>query len=230
MRPLTLPLLLATCLAGPLAQADGPRWSIGFGLNISQPMGDFNTDTDNQPGHGFGWYLPMDFGGGHVLRPKWEWTRHNLRTFADSVVRVENGQVYIPDSRRGTTLESHGLGADYLYYFQGSSRKRGPYVLAGVAVDFWQRDQDDHQKVTIVNVQPGGTTVIAQDYVIPRSSSLTAQFGIGMQLSRGTAVEVKYRSSQYRLTDVALRSASEAYLTTRNRNAGALQVGLTFKF
>lgn len=230
MRALTLPLLLATCLAGPMAQADGPRVSLGFGFNLSQPMGDFNTDTDSQPGHGFAWYMPMDFGGGHVLRPKWEWTRHNLRTYADSVVRVENGRVYIPDSRRGTTVESHGLGFDYLYYFDGNSRKRGPYLIAGVGVDFWARERDDHDMVSIVTVQPGGGSVTTKDYAIQKSSALTSQLGVGMQLSRGTAVEVKYRNSQYRLTDVALRSSSEAYLTTRTRNAGAVQVGLTFKF
>ncbi len=226
MRSFTLPLLLAATLAGPAAHADGPRVSFGFGFNISQPMGDFNKDTDSQPGHGFGWYMPMDFGGGHVLRPKWEWTRHSLSTMADSVVRVENGKVYIPDSRRGTTVESHGLGFDYLYYFEGNSRKRGPYLIAGVGVDFWAREKNDHDKVTIMV----GSQTVAQDFVVQKSSALTSQIGLGMQLSKGIAVEAKFRNSQYRLTDVGLRNSTEAYLTSRTRNAGAVQVGLNFKF
>lgn len=224
MKAFVLPLLLCGSVG---LQAQAPRTTVGFGFYLSQPMGDFNKDCDSQPGLGFSMQLPMDFGGGSVLRPRMDWSFHNIKTY-DGQVRIENGQVWIPSRRRGTSLSTFGLGADYLQYVSGNSR-RGAYILVGFGADFWGREEDDDGHYTVVVVEPNGSSTTQRRFV-ENSSSLSGSLGVGVQLSRGLALEARVITSRYRIVDVNPVGAQGAWAESRERQALRAQVGMTMKW
>jgi len=104
-------LLLA---AASLGAAD---FTGGIQLGPAFPMSDFKTVTNTSVGGAVNFFFLWDLDGGHMVRARLDGTSAS-GTAADAPVKVSVGV--------------GSLGADYLYYFEGS-RNHGPYAGAGAA-------------------------------------------------------------------------------------------------
>ncbi len=206
MRFPVLSLAMILCLGPVAAQAqtwEDPRFHFGFGFHFSQPMSDLKTDTDSQPGFGFSLNMPMDYGRGHVLRPRWDITVHSIpakRTLTEV---------------RDSNLTNMTLGLDYQYYLSHNIRT-GPYLVAGVGVDFWSRERDSSSY--------NGYGDWYDNRHLESSTSFCTSIGMGFQFSRGMAIEVRASQSQYRFTESLYATNSS------NRTAVNVQTGLQFRW
>ena len=114
-------LSLSACLAPlPVLGWDG---TLGLQAHIVKPMGRLAEPghLDDRPGYGFGIQLPMDFGGGHVLRPRVDY-------FVDS-----------KDSQ-GVKYRLNTLTVLAEYNFCLDRYGQGPYVIAGAGLNGSRRD------------------------------------------------------------------------------------------
>jgi len=95
----------------------GVDTSFGIQAHVATPTGTFgNVDhLDRKVGLGLGFQLPLDFGGGQVLRPKLDYL---------SFSRDSDGIRYKSDS--------FIISADYNYYM--SQEKEGAYFIAGLGL------------------------------------------------------------------------------------------------
>lgn len=215
MRSILIPALMLA-VSGLQAQSwDNPSYHFGFGFHFSQPMSDLKKDADNQPGFGFSFSMPMNYGQGHVLRPRWDLTVHNVKTGYDPYLTT-NGSVVFRD-RRTTTLSSMTLAMDYQYYLARNIRQ-GPYLIVGAGVDFWNRSRDRYDPYWDHYYEDDSES----------SSSFVGTVGFGIQFSRRMALEVRVNQSQYRLNDPL--DSSLSYPGTRTRHATTVQTGLQFRW
>lgn len=122
-----LPILLPTLA---LLAAPAPAQEVHFGLQagVIFPMGssDLNGNTfsakdavDGKMGFNVGLSVPIDFTGGHTLRPRLDYSY-----LSGSADKLFPG--FGIDGKVTTTF----IGADYLYYIAGKSE--GFYILVGV--------------------------------------------------------------------------------------------------
>lgn len=95
----------------------------GLQAHVTLPLGDLKDTVDSKPGIGLGAHMTVDFGQGHVLRPRVDFIAFPDATVFDVKNKVNN----------------LSLGADYLYVFEG---KTGFYVLGGLAVNRWKVDAE----------------------------------------------------------------------------------------
>lgn len=91
-----------------------------FGLQggIILPQGDFKDVVDSKIGFGIGVHVAIDFKGGHVLRPRLDYTT-TQGTLSELGLSIDN-KVTV------TTL-----GADYNYFVSGKATE-GFYLIAGL--------------------------------------------------------------------------------------------------
>lgn len=107
-------LLLAPLLAtAPLAAAEA---SFGGQIHLAKPLGTFSDagHLDNRLGFGVGIQVPVDFGAGHVLRPKLDYLTFNRgsgdrRYKADSFLLMADYNYFIAEEAEGAYLIA-GLG------------------------------------------------------------------------------------------------------------------------
>jgi hypothetical protein len=113
---LLMPLLLA---AAPLAAAEP---TLGFQASFALPTGRLGdaSHLDRKAGLGLGFSVPVDFGAGHMLRPRLD---------------------YLAFRRNGDKVEyrtdSMLLMADYNYFFE--EERRGTYAIAGLGLHSTRR-------------------------------------------------------------------------------------------
>lgn len=114
------------CLLLPLlavgARAQELRW--GFQAGATFPKGDLAKALADATGFGGGLHLLADFSGPHALRGRFE------------VATFKKGQDPTGSDARLTAAR---LGADYLFFFQGSPSS-GPYLAAGVDHTWWRME------------------------------------------------------------------------------------------
>ncbi len=117
MHPFLRALAAAALLIGPAAHAGDPAW--GLQGQVSIPQGDL-SDVANM-GLGVGGHALWDFGSGHALRARLDYTFYSEKS--------------------KTTTSMLGLGADYNYYFSG--RQREFYLIAGLGSHSYHQSGDE---------------------------------------------------------------------------------------
>ena len=97
--------------------------TFGFQGQVAIPTGTFGDagHLDRKVGLGLGLQMPIDFGGGHILRPKLDYL---------SLSRDSSGINY--------KAEALVLLADYNYHFAGS--REGAYLIAGLGLHSTRRN------------------------------------------------------------------------------------------
>ena len=108
-------LALGTC-----ASAQELRY--GVQAHLSLPSGDLKEAVDNKAGLGLGAHLTLDFGQGHLLRPRFDYTAYPDATVFDGI---------------SNKMDVLSLGVDYLYQLEGST---GFYVTGGLAANRWKSE------------------------------------------------------------------------------------------
>ena len=115
-------LCAALALAGSWAPLQGQDVRYGLQIHGNLPSGDLKTATDSKVGVGGGAHMTIDFGDGHVLRPR-----------LDYVVYPENKNL-----SANFKAKDASLGLDYFYDFGG--KDGGFYLTGGVAWHRWAVD------------------------------------------------------------------------------------------
>lgn len=227
----TLPLL-AFALGSLAARADDkvrPHFGMSFGA--AQPLGDLRQDTDDQPGFAFALFLPIDYGNGHVLRPRMDMTSFDLAKTRPGSTVLSSGVAVTPASKGGSQLDRFTVGLDYVFHLRGSYGK-GPYLFLGGGVGTWNVD-DRHSDgdILVVQTAPGQVVPTLREFrSIPRSAGFYASGGAGWRLGRTFGLELMATRSSYRkdvLTPTALDPMASERIT---RQATTAQASVTWTF
>jgi hypothetical protein len=226
--PLLAALLVPALAASAQGTYDSPRYHFGFGFSFTQPSGDLRSDTDSQPGFGFSMDMPMDFGRGQVLRPRFDVVVHSVKSATYGPVPPAGTYFSTSYGWDSATLSRVGLGMDYLHYLSGSA-SRGAYLLAGISVDSWNLDLGGDHHTAFLVTGPGGATV-RTDAFQQASSSFGGSLGVGFQMSRRLGFEFRLHQSQYRLSDVVDAGNLALASQTRWRKAADAEFGMTFRW
>lgn len=120
-----LPLALASCVS---LSAQDFRPGVHGGLNI--PVGDLSDALDARLGFTIGGHLGIDYGAGHELRPRLDFT-----TYEGGWHPVGNNK-FTKNSITALTL-----GADYVYYTE--QRPVGFYLVMGLSNQWWNVNPKD---------------------------------------------------------------------------------------
>jgi len=184
----------------------GPRFPLGVGFHTAFPTGDLSKVVNDHNGFGLAVQFPVELGGGLVLRPQVEGTGFRITSY-DPFAWLLNG-----DDRE--ILRTYRVGTDLLLHFSGDPRRRGPYLLGGVAVqnasfDRVVQDSDGKDVTTSTRLSETG---------------MAFSFGVGMQFGPHSALEL--RSYRFDYQDPSARQSS----TLSRRSGTALLLGVVFKF
>jgi len=206
-------LALAALLAmgGPALKAgEGTRY--GFAVSLNLPANDLKTDTNDKAGAGVAFQVTFDLGSGHAIRP-----RAGVNLF-----RVADHKQPGSDYRVGTNLVNAGIGADYLYYFNGRTSK-GLYAIGGLSVEGWAVDLSHYSS-------SGNGTSSYSHRTTHQKNSLGVALGLGYQVNAWFGVEARYAYSQYEgAKDVPL--AGNAFdAPPANRGGGSAQLVAAFRW
>jgi opacity protein-like surface antigen len=106
------------------ARAEDPRFGVQVHGNL--PSGDLKDAVDSKLGVGGGAHVTFDLGGGHVIRPRIDYTFFPETTLNSGTFTVKN------------KISTLGAGADYLYFIDG--KPEGLYVTGGLAFHHWKAD------------------------------------------------------------------------------------------
>lgn len=161
-----LTLIAATLAGTALSAQEGPRFGLQAGVNI--PQSDLKDAVDSKPGFTIGAHGTFDFRGGHMLRPRLDYT-----WFPEYKVSDPGGSVDV-------TFSSLSLGADYLYFVEG--KPQGFYVTGGLALVRWKAE---------VNGSFLGTGFSSSE----ETTKLGLAAGVGYQFNKTVGAEVRYLKS-----------------------------------
>jgi hypothetical protein len=95
--------------------------NIGVQAALSLPQGEFKSRVDSNNGYGAGIFFDIQFEGGHVLRPRFDFTQYATATLKNPGISDQSRQ-----------WSDYSLGTDYLYYLSG--KPQGFYVTFGLGV------------------------------------------------------------------------------------------------
>jgi hypothetical protein len=205
-RKLPLILVLALPLAIPLSAGD--KVKAGFTFQINQPGGDLKADTNDKTGGGLSFILPVNLGGGHVLRPR----------FDVNVYRISDHGRYSDDYREEVDFTAASLGVDYLFYVQ--RRYQGFYLSAGLNVTRWglqYTTRDRH----------GSGLHTTSDYE-RNSTNLGAALGVGYQFNRWFGLELRAVGADYKGQEGLPLGSQGVSVNEVDRKGGALQFVAAF--
>lgn len=173
-------LSTALTLAGSWAPLHGQDVRYGLQIHGNMPSGDLKEASDSKVGIGGGAHMTIDFGDGHVLRPR-----------LDYVVYPENQSFSQVVSNASATGKFHAkdasLGLDYFYDFGG--KDGGFYLTAGVAWHHWLTDYDYSYTVNSVPVSGTSST---------NSNKAGAAAGAGFNFNPEFGVEARYVATKFR--------------------------------
>lgn len=198
-----LPLLLTL----PLGAQASNRPTFGFSAQLNVPMGDLKEDTNKSVGAGSSFLVQWDLGQGHALRPRLD-------------VNLFNVSAYSPSNnyRESRTLSAVGLGADYLYYVDGTPK--GLYLTAGLGVTRWD--------LTYTSSDRSGNTYTASYDSSKNTTSLDLALGLGWQFTRVVGLEGRFIHAPYKAYDLVNPLSTNR--TEVNRDGNFLQVAATFRW
>jgi outer membrane protein W len=182
----------------------------GIQLGPAFPLGDMKTLTDSSTGGQFNLFGLWTIDGGHMIRARLDGTAASGKpqSIPSSAGNLKlNGDVKI-DASIGS------LGADYLYYINGS-RDAGPYFGAGLAAGT--------AKVSLANTSGNTSTT---DY--NSSSAVLGLYG-GYQFNRHWSAELTFRSAKFKKTIVLTNGTNSASVDfSYSMPAVAVVAGYTF--
>ncbi|MBK8726165.1 MAG: porin family protein [Holophagaceae bacterium] len=154
---------------------------VRFGVQASgnAPLGDLKDAVDSKPGLGAGAHLTWNLGGGHVIRPRFDYLffPENGAYAADGYGVSANGKYKVSDL---------SVGVDYLYFLEG--KDEGLYLTAGLGLHRWTVDYD--YTVRIGNVTSSGSE---------SDSTNKAGFavGAGYNFNRSFGAEVRFTTTKF---------------------------------
>ena len=165
-------VLLALAGSATPLQAQEVRYGLQVHGNI--PMGDLKDAADSKIGFGGGGHMTIDFGEGHMLRPR-----------LDYVVYPEN-KAFGGSVSASAKVSDASLGLDYLYDFGG--KDGGFYLTAGLAWHHWKAEYD-------FAVPAGGITVSGRS--TSTSNKAGAAAGAGFNFNPSFGVEARYVATKF---------------------------------
>lgn len=174
MKPFSL--LISCALLASFGSAALQAQDVRYGLQIhgNLPMGDLKEAADSKAGFGGGAHMTIDFGDGHVLRPR-----------LDYVVYPENN-AFGGSAYGRSKVNDASLGVDYIYDFGG--KDGGFYVTAGLAWHRWKAEYD-------IPVPVGNVTVSVSSS--STSSKVGAAAGAGFNFNPSFGVEARYVATKF---------------------------------
>lgn len=162
-----LTLIAATLAGTALSAQEGPRFGLQAGVNI--PQSDLKDAVDSKPGFTIGAHGTFDFRGGHMLRPRLDYT-----WFPEYSVGGGGASA-------SAKFSNISLGADYLYFVEG--KPQGFYLTGGLSAMRWKAEMD-------VNVLGYGFSTSEE------TTKLGVTAGVGYQFNRTVGAEVRYLKSK----------------------------------
>jgi hypothetical protein len=210
-RKVGLALAVLLALGNPALQA-GEKTKYGFAVSLDLPTNGLKSDTNDKIGAGAAFQVTFDLGAGHAIRPQ----------FDVHVFQVAEYKQPGSDYRENTNLVNVGIGADYLYYFNGRTNK-GLYAIGGLSFENWQVEFNTFDK------SGNGTTNYTQR-TTHRKSSLGGALGLGYQVNTWFGVEARYAYSQYEGTKGVPLAGSTSDSPSATRSGGATQLAATFRW
>lgn len=221
-------LSISTLAAG----EEGPtkvRAHFALGFGAAQPFGDLKNDTKGQPSFAFSLQLPLDFGGGHALRPRMDVTGFELDDSRSPGMIFPSGQTVTAVPKGGQSLDRFSVGMDYLFHPSGRFGK-GPYMFVGAGVGTWRSGQSEDGGDTLVVVTQTGQPLprVLEYQSFSRTASFYATAGAGWRFTRHFGLEVQAFRSDYRKNDLVSTEADPLAKVQATRHATVGQVSLTF--
>ncbi len=179
MKP--FPVLISGALLALLGSTTGLQaQDVRYGLQVhgNLPMGDLKEAADSKAGFGGGAHMTIDFGEGHLLRPR-----------LDYVVYPEN-KAFGSSANASSKVSDASLGFDYIYDFGG--KDGGFYLTAGLAWHRWKAEYD-------FAVPGGGITVSGRS--TSTSNKVGAAAGAGFNFNPSFGVEARYVATKFKQGD-----------------------------
>lgn len=162
----TLTLIAATLVGSALCAQEGPRFGLQAGLNL--PQSDLKDAVDDKVGFNLGAQVTFDLRGGHMLRPRLDYT-----WFPEYRVSDLGGSAEVKFS-------ALSLGGDYLYFVEG--KPQGFYVTGGLALVQWK-------------VEASGSFLGIGFSSSETTNKLGLAAGAGYQFNKTVGAEVRYLKS-----------------------------------
>ncbi len=203
--------MLRTCVRGLFGILLVPGLSLaaanpvhyGFSAQVNFPLADLDTDIHGKVGAGASFQVSIETSGRTIIRP-----RLDIDTFPVS----EHARPFTTFRDR-VDLSSVGLGADFLYSFNGRN-DQGLYGLGGIGVQRWiqsrsSRDTESHWD-----------TWHNDDTLHNRTTPWLA-LGLGYQFNPIVGLETRFVGSKYDALDIT---------TSGTRTAVVGQLALTCRW
>lgn len=162
-------------LAGAAAPLQAQEVRYGLQIHGNVPMGDLKGAADSKVGFGGGGHMTIDFGEGHLLRPR-----------LDYVVYPEN-KAFGGSASVKSKVSDASLGLDYIYDFGG--KDGGFYLTAGLAWHRWKAEYD------YAVPADGGSVVSSTDS--STSSKIGVAAGAGFNFNTSFSVEARYVATKF---------------------------------
>ena len=128
MKLRTIALITAALIAPVLSAQESPRFGLQAGINI--PQGDLSDAVDSKLGLNVGGHMMLDFRGGHMLRPRVDYTWFPEYNVGGASIKFSN----------------LSLGADYLYFVDG--KPEDFYFTGGLALVQWKAEVNSASETT----------------------------------------------------------------------------------
>ena len=187
-------VLQATCLLALPALAQSST-QMGIQASFLRPQSDIlRSAVDDKTGLDVGVHGALDFGGGHLLRPRLDYLHFPTRT-----------DTYSGGITSDYKLNGLSLGVDYLYHLERATR--GFYVLAGLAVTRWKIETDDVSIITF----PPNPPVVTRTPVNETSTKAGFAFGAGYQFTPRFGIEGRYQVGRIFNSDANLFQAGATF-------------------
>jgi len=159
-------LVAAALVAPTLVAQEGPRFGLQAGVNL--PQSDLKDAVDSKMGFNVGAHMALDFKGGHMLRPRLDYT-----WFPEYSASAGGASA-------SAKLSNISLGADYLYFVDG--KPEGFYFTGGLALVQWKME---------ASISYPGFSASASE----TTTKVGLAAGVGYQFNKTVGGEVRYMKS-----------------------------------
>lgn len=163
----TLVLTLAALSAPALGAQEAPRFGLQAGLNL--PQADLKDAVDDKVGVNIGAHMALSFKGGHMLRPRVDYTWFPEHTMSGGGASVS------------VKFSGLSLGSDYLYFVDGTAQ--GLYFTGGLALIQWKAESS----ASFLGSSASGSET---------TTKLGVAAGLGYQFNRTVGAELRYQTSK----------------------------------
>lgn len=164
-------VLLAYLGSGSVLQAQDVRYGLQVHGNL--PMGDLKEATDSKVGFGGGAHMTIDFGDGHILRPRLDYVLYPEFTNLAASTKFK--------------AKDMSLGLDYIYDFGG--KDGGFYLTGGVA---WHRWTVDYNYAVLAG------PIITSGTLSSTTSKAGVAAGAGFNFNPSFGVEARYVATKFK--------------------------------